>query len=590
MSNKGGYVDAIAAGLTRIFEHRESFIVIGLTGRTGSGCTTVADALVTDDYNALGLPMVQNPPRGHEDRKFRIVNNWLKSHWHPFTAIRVSHAIASFALQQTIGDLERFLQKHFPALDIAPLKSSLTSANGALRKISAVIEAPGRAQEAEIREARRFLFETLPLVANQLKDHIVKTTPSGTYTKLFQTLGDNVRSSGSAFSAEPSPDALLALPTRIFRVMEVARLCNRFDGSKRNYFVIDALRHPFEIRFLRERVSRFFLMAVRTDDTSRVARLHETGWNKKEISDLDKKEYPPTNQKFKDYKSFISQDLQGCLQLADVYISNGGTPDKKDLADLKQQVTRYIALMQHPGLVTPTRDERCMQAAFTAKVNSGCISRQVGAVVTDAQYSIKGVGWNDAPRGQVPCLLRNTAHALLGSWDEDAYSDYEKHDEEFRKHLQKTKLGALKVEHQGGRNIAYCFKTEYNAIKRDTNQVHTRSLHAEENAFLQIAKSGGEGLEGGCLFSTHSPCELCAKKAFQIGIKKIYYVDPYPGISADHVLGSGTGRPEVILFFGAVGRAYHDLYEPIMPYKDELQAIVSPPLAGKKPTYFQIVG
>ncbi len=48
-----------------------------------------------------------------------------------------------------------------------------------------------------------------------------------------------------------------------------------------------------------------------------------------------------------------------------------------------------------------------MQLAFSAKLNSGCISRQVGAVVTDDNYSIKSVGWNSTPEGQTPCLLRN---------------------------------------------------------------------------------------------------------------------------------------------------------------------------------------
>jgi deoxycytidylate deaminase len=216
-----------------------------------------------------------------------------------------------------------------------------------------------------------------------------------------------------------------------------------------------------------------------------------------------------------------------------------------------------------------------MQVALSAKLSSGCISRQVGAVVTDAEYSIKAIGWNDVPRGQVPCLLRNTNH-LLRKTDQDAYSDYETHNDGFRKQLGKSKLAGLGVEQVGGRNITYCFKSEYNDLKKDKNQVHTRSLHAEENAFLQIAKSGGIGVRGGCLFTTASPCELCAKRAYQLGIGKIYYIDPYPGISNEHILGSGpaTCRPDVRLFRGAVGRAYHDLYHSMLPYKDELRALL----------------
>ncbi len=200
-----------------------------------------------------------------------------------------------------------------------------------------------------------------------------------------------------------------------------------------------------------------------------------------------------------------------------------------------------------------------MHSAFSAKINSGCISRevliyssprrkpgssslffldscvrgndilafnqrlprQVGAVITDANYSIKAVGWNDVPRGQVPCLLRNTYFAVTKRLDGKAYSKYEQGDD-FVKELNKSTLGKLNKAYVSGRNITYCFKATYNKIEGDRNQVHTRALHAEENAFLQIVKYGGQGIEGGFLFTTASPCELCAKKAYQLGISRIF--------------------------------------------------------------------
>jgi dCMP deaminase len=123
----------------------------------------------------------------------------------------------------------------------------------------------------------------------------------------------------------------------------------------------------------------------------------------------------------------------------------------------------------------------------------------------------------------------------------------------------------------GGINCPYCFKTAYNAFSGDKNQVHTRSLHAEENAMMQISKYGGQGLNKGYLFTTASPCELCAKKAYQLGITTIYYIDPYPGISRNHILKSNTlTDPTMIVFSGAVGRAYFKLYEPFLAQKDEI--------------------
>ncbi len=90
---------------------------------------------------------------------------------------------------------------------------------------------------------------------------------------------------------------------------------------------------------------------------------------------------------------------------------------------------------------------------------------------------------------------------------------------------------------------------------------------------MQIAKYGGEPVQGGFLFTTASPCELSSKKAYQLGISKVIYIDPYPGISKEHILSSGTLKPDLILFRGAIGRAYHRLYQPLMAYKDELQML-----------------
>ena len=370
------------------------------------------------------------------------------------------------------------------------------------------------------------------------------------------------------------PSQLLVLPELITRIVKLARLRNAFSGQRRHYFVVDALRHPFEVRYLREKIAPFYLVAVTTDDSHRRSRLHNLNFRADEILALDCKEYPSeAATKPIGYAGFVSQDIQACLALADVYIRNGGMAGKRDLGETARQICRYVSLMQHPGLITPTSIERCMQAAFSAKLNSGCISRQVGAVITDGNYSIKAIGWNDAPKGQVPCILRNS-HNVLKRHDPEAYSNYELENEEFRTKLSNENVKASTDGFIDGRNCAYCFKDTYTSINNTKNQVHTRSLHAEENAFLQIVKYGGQGIEGGCLFTTASPCELCAKKAYQLGIRKIYYIDPYPGISSDHILSAGTNPPEVQLFSGAIGRAYHELYEPIMPYKDELNRLV----------------
>lgn len=136
--------------------------------------------------------------------------------------------------------------------------------------------------------------------------------------------------------------------------------------------------------------------------------------------------------------------------------------------------------------------------------------------------------------------------------------------------------------HFGGKPVSFCFKDIKNSIDGEKNQVHTRALHAEENAFLQISKHGGMSIKGGRLYTTASPCELCAKKAYQLGINTVVFIDPYPGIANDHILNCGKNIPNLKLFSGAVGRAYQQLFEPIIPYKDELEIGLNLNIPNKK--------
>ncbi len=340
--------------------------------------------------------------------------------------------------------------------------------------------------------------------------------------------------------------------------------------SKNTFIVIDAIRSLLEAIFFQERYSAFYLVAGSCSDENRKERLRKLKYTEKDIVRLDEQEYKRRDLKSK--SSFSVQDIQACLQKADLYISNPNEENAvSEFKTLTKQVIKFISLMKRPGLISPTALERCMQIAYTAKLNSGCISRQVGAVITDSSFSIQAVGWNDTPYGQVPCNLRNR-HDLISGKDQAAYSCFEKNDEKFLSFVSKNAPRYISLEKKG-RNSAYCFKTEYNTLKDKDNQVHTRSLHAEENAFLQISKYGGRGIEGGYLFTTASPCELCAKKAYQLGIKKIYYIDPYPGIATNHILMAGVNNPELILFSGAIGRAFHLLYSPVVAYKDEMSAL-----------------
>jgi dCMP deaminase len=338
------------------------------------------------------------------------------------------------------------------------------------------------------------------------------------------------------------------------------------------YIAIDSLKNPFEIVYFKERYSAYYTFSVHAKDET----IYERFPDNDEIKAIHQKELNQDNtNKQKDSldseKDFNSQNIIECIQRSDIYIDNND--DKTNT--LYTQVFKYLSLIVHPGLITPTKDEMIMQLALNAKFNSGCISRQVGAVVLNKYDSVRAIGWNEVPEGQMPCLLRSH-NELLNNPSSLNYSSYEK--DKLRK-TDAFKYIFTKHENQYkestalGLNDSFCFKQVQNEIDGQKNQLYTRSLHAEENAFLQASKYGNTEIIGGQLFTTASPCFLCAKKAYQLGIKRIVYIEAYPDISREQVFEIGIHTITMVHFRGAIGLAYQKLYEPIFPYKDELKAI-----------------
>lgn len=351
-------------------------------------------------------------------------------------------------------------------------------------------------------------------------------------------------------------------------------------------------------------------------------RLHEICENISALSDHE--------NRMDDFENgqFFAPDMQRCVSESELHIAyhtldslhreenklhellgDGKLdPDDLDLEFLSysfysygEQWMRYSALISHPGLVTPSRDERCMSIAHVAKFNSGCISRQVGCCIIDKENAVQSVGWNDPPAPQLPCNLRDVTELQEAKKEYDNAQDQNDHElyriyskfelsdtKEYTRHNKEGELigsygngfcdcmqNSCRKEvydrlSVNGLKYAYCFRSRYNSFKENKDAVNTRSLHAEENTMLRLARQGGMGLNGGTMYVTASPCVLCSKKAYQIGIRDIVYLDPYTDIAPDLIFNCGFDIPRLRAFRGAIGGTFYKLYQPFLPYKDEI--------------------
>ncbi len=588
-------INSYNEAVKNVYQELDNCIIIGLTGRTGSGCSTTAKILQTKKFDDLTLPT----PKTHDfididERKYQIVHRFIKNNWHPFTIIEVSSIILSFVLEKSWDEFYEFLDSltiegdshNFHIGGKKELFNKLGSFSNLFNKKFEKINLEEMfLEDDEIDEYYHYFIDTINSYKKAFngvlrefscyeskKSNFYKSKEqkSQLYTYLMQLFGNNIRSSGDPFVKDFNQDKFQTISKRLKNIIEIIKLYNKKQNI-RTRICIDAIRNPYEAYYLKDTYKCFYLVSVSTDDFERIARLSQ--FDKEELNSLDEMEYP---MNFDSGKIFFQQSIAECLQISDIHLYNPHSNNKRHEV-LTMNLVKYISLMLHPGLIAPTEIERCMQVAFNAKFNSGCLSRQVGSVVTDSDFYIKAIGWNDPPQGQIPCALRTIPNYFSDN-DETTFSKFELEDCVFSERLKKIHdlFSDFKENDSTAHySIPFCFKDIYNGIKNDKNQVYTRSLHAEENAFLQISKYGGTGIKDGKLFVTASPCELCSKKSYQLGIRDIYYIDPYPGIATSHILKIGQNKenPNLHLFYGAIGNAYVYLYMQRFAIKDELNLV-----------------
>lgn len=597
--------------LDTLYSLRKNFTIIGLTGRIGSGCSEVAKILSDKsfidkiDISKWNLNM-DNP----EDIKSKICYDFLRfpGNFNAYEVVEYksiillhllhesivkagSSAIISSVIDQVInvigqngksGHFGQIFTNRFDVTDNFDELKELLNKDSRWHTYLSEIDSDLNSYLKRKRSKRLYAlyFGLFKPFSDKFFNILFQQHPTNR-SRLLHDLGNNLRCYGTVWNQGTENFDTKHIYTVAETINSIIKLWKRYNPNDgKTKIVIDSLKNSLELMFFKEKYSAFYMLSTNMVEGNRIESLSlKTGLKTenshfKEIMKLDEAEYSGSSFT---KGEFGYPDIENCIQKSEYHLSLDST-----VFNLDRQVVKFLALVQQPGIITPSAVERCMQIAFNAKLNSGCISRQVGAVVTDSNFSVKAIGWNDVPEKQLPCNLRNLKDLIEDEVkNPNHFSDYEKEglvkinkDKSIPfKELAKSDFSTLHNESLEGRNCSFCFKSHQNSYEFEKNQVHTRSLHAEENAMMQIVKYGGEPLLGGNLFTTASPCELCSKKAFQLGVRNIYYIDPYPGIATKHILKNGLDQndnPELSQFYGAVGRTFQKLYDPFMAYKDEL--------------------
>lgn len=433
---------------------------------------------------------------------------------------------------------------------------------------------------ANLDESDVDIFEEYLSFISLFRVHIKKEFGEVESGCLLQDLGDNARRCGNPIDYDTefkreNAKTLFILADEANDLIKFFRYQNREKFNKKIFkkYIIEAFRNPYEIEYFRNRYHEFYLFSINAPLSKRKAR---NGFN----SARDERD---SGRKLK-AKEFYKQNISQCVHLSDIAVNNAGS---KNL--FKRKLSKYFSLICRPGCITPEDDELFMQQAYCMSVKSNCISRQVGAIIIGKRGYIVGAGWNDVGAGQVPCGLRRFNDVRVGDiqfpiavkGEEDDFAKFIKNSESsypYHCFCVKDEYSKFKTDKTFSKEDSDLSKwlKDNKVVPDEREKLHEiavnsfspkrleycRALHAEENAILQDSIIGGVGIEGGTIYTTTFPCELCAKKIYQSRIRKVVYTEPYPeSISEDVFFQDGSHSVELVQFEGVKSYSYYKLFK-----------------------------
>lgn len=303
-------------------------------------------------------------------------------------------------------------------------------------------------------------------------------------------------------------------------------------SSSDTNIVIDSIRNPAEIKFFRDKYPEFILIGVFADYDVRWNRVKDSYNNSKDAFDQDEQKDKGT------FEPEYGQKISDCFFESDLILANNDfiSCDGKNetFVNMNAKIDAYLKALNDPSNSNPTLKETLMAAAYTSGRRSRCLKRKVGAVIADKYDRIISSGFNGVPRGLQEC------RSLFGK----CYRD-----------TKRAEVGRRISSDLAVQDISEAT----DVVKKNVKLLELcRALHGEESAILNLVGRGVD-LTDSTMYVTTYPCNLCANKIVQAGIKKVIYFEPYPVEEAKKIFKDADIVSEP--FEGVTFRAFFKFYQ-----------------------------
>lgn len=335
-------------------------------------------------------------------------------------------------------------------------------------------------------------------------------------------------------------------------------------------YLIDQVKRPEEVRLLRAIYRNlFFLLGITRINDRRKDELETEQVRSDEtqrLIDIDRLETGDGGQQ-----------LDKTLHLADYFIRNDATT----VEDKRQKLNRFLDLIHGDKSTSPTDAEHGMYAAYAAGLRSACLSRQVGACITSPTGEILATGCNDVPKATGG--LYSASHK--GHDMRCVHMDGQQCFNDLHKRKLQAEIGSLVdsalMDASNGKWILPAEKREellsriYEETRLKDLIEFSRSVHAEMDAIVSLARLGSVGLDGATLYTTTYPCHNCARHIVASGIMKVFYIEPYEkslakdlhkdaiAFEVEETKDADPARVEFLHYEGVAPRQFHNVFRAV---------------------------
>ena len=270
------------------YRERQSLIILALTGRTGSGCTTVSKILSKKSFKDLD---VREPKTydfsSRDERKYEVVYKYMsyQGRWEPFTVIGGSNVIFSFVVEKGFdkflaffktlkecgdfdGNVVRF--SAYNELQNALNELKYIFIDGEKYKLKPIEEIAGN---DEVDAYYKYFTEILPTYKQEFQKAIndftchkeysgANSMKAHLYTFFMQEVGNNIRSSGDPYSGQYTEKNYYSVAERIDTIISIIKKYNQKHGIPNVRICIDAIRNPYEALYFKDKYSSFYLVSI----------------------------------------------------------------------------------------------------------------------------------------------------------------------------------------------------------------------------------------------------------------------------------------------------------------------------------------